>query len=140
MIQDLLKMQLRAAASGFFGQLLSGVGSLFGGGATAGTSNVSSGIKLFADGGEPPVGVPSIVGERGAELFIPKTAGTIIPNNQLSSMMGNQPQVVYNGPYIANMSNIDSKSFEQRIYQSSAAVWAAHSYASKSMPTMGGRT
>jgi hypothetical protein len=54
--------------------------------------------------------------------------------------MGNQPQVVYNGPYIANMSNIDSKSFEQRIYQSSSAIWAAHSYASKSMPTMGGRT
>lgn len=140
MIQDLMKMQLRAAASGLFGQLLSGVGSLFGGGATAGTSNVSPGIKLFADGGEPPVGVPSIVGERGAELFIPKTAGTIIPNNALASMMGNQPQVVYNGPYIANMSTIDSKSFEQRIYQSSAAVWAANAYANKSMPTTGGRT
>jgi hypothetical protein len=47
-----------------------------------------------------PVGVPSIVGERGPELFVPKTAGTIIPNNKLGSM-GGQPQVVYNGPYIA---------------------------------------
>jgi lambda family phage tail tape measure protein len=140
MIQDLMKMQLRAAASGLFSQLLSGVGSLFGGGATAGTSNVSPGIKFFANGGDPPVGVPSIVGERGAELFIPKTAGTIVPNNALSSMMGNQPQVVYNGPYIANMSTIDSKSFEQRIYQSSSAVWAANAYANKSMPTTGGRT
>jgi hypothetical protein len=94
----------------------------------------------FADGGEPPVGQASLVGERGAELFIPKTAGTIIPNHALSSMMGNQPQVVYNGPYIANMSTIDSKSFEQRIYQSSSAVWAANAYANKSMPTTGGRT
>jgi lambda family phage tail tape measure protein len=139
MIQDLMKMQLRAAASGVFSQLLSGVGSFFGGGAKGG-SNVSPGIKFFADGGEPPVGVPSVVGERGAELFIPKTAGTIVPNNALASMMGNQPQVVYNGPYIANLSTIDSKSFEQRIYQSSSAVWAANAYANKSMPTTGGRT
>ena len=38
---------------------------------------------LFADGGRPPVGKASIVGERGPELFVPKVAGTIIPNNQL---------------------------------------------------------
>ena len=37
----------------------------------------------FADGGRPPVGRPSIVGERGPELFVPDRAGTIIPNNQL---------------------------------------------------------
>ena len=38
---------------------------------------------LFADGGRPPAGKASIVGERGPELFVPKVAGTIIPNNQL---------------------------------------------------------
>jgi uncharacterized protein YoxC len=37
----------------------------------------------FADGGSPPVGRPSIVGERGPELFVPRTSGTIVPNNQL---------------------------------------------------------
>ncbi len=37
----------------------------------------------FADGGRPPVGKPSIVGERGPEVFVPRTAGTIIPNHQL---------------------------------------------------------
>lgn len=37
-------------------------------------------IPGFAGGGEPPVGRPSWVGERGPELFVPKTAGTIIPN------------------------------------------------------------
>lgn len=42
----------------------------------------------FADGGSPPVGVPSIVGERGPELFVPQTAGTIIPNHALGG--GNQ--------------------------------------------------
>tara|TARA_Y100000004_G_scaffold163469_1_gene192876 strand:+ start:360 stop:2375 length:2016 start_codon:yes stop_codon:yes gene_type:complete len=38
---------------------------------------------LFANGGRPPVGKASIVGERGPELFVPKVAGTIIPNNKL---------------------------------------------------------
>ena len=41
------------------------------------------GIPGFANGGRPPVGKPSIVGERGPELFVPDRAGTIIPNNQL---------------------------------------------------------
>ena len=43
----------------------------------------------FADGGRPPVGRPSIVGERGPELFIPSTAGTIIPNNQMGRSTNN---------------------------------------------------
>jgi hypothetical protein len=37
----------------------------------------------FAAGGSPPVGVPSIVGERGPEIFIPNSAGTIIPNHMI---------------------------------------------------------
>ena len=42
-------------------------------------------IPGFANGGNPPVGRPSIVGERGPELFVPRTAGTIIPNNAMGS-------------------------------------------------------
>jgi hypothetical protein len=41
------------------------------------------GIAGFANGGNPPVGRPSIVGERGPELFVPKSSGTIVPNNAL---------------------------------------------------------
>lgn len=37
----------------------------------------------FADGGRPPVGRISMVGERGPELFVPDVAGTIIPNHAL---------------------------------------------------------
>lgn len=39
----------------------------------------------FAAGGRPPVGLPSIVGEKGPELFIPDGPGTIIPNHQITS-------------------------------------------------------
>ena len=40
-------------------------------------------VLNFANGGRPPVGRPSIVGERGAELFVPDRAGTIIPNHAM---------------------------------------------------------
>ena len=39
----------------------------------------------FANGGNPPVGRASLVGERGPELFVPDRAGTIIPNHALGS-------------------------------------------------------
>jgi hypothetical protein len=44
--------------------------------------------RLFADGGRPPVDKPSIVGERGPELFVPDTAGTIIPNEAFDDARG----------------------------------------------------
>jgi len=37
----------------------------------------------FANGGRPPVGRPSIVGERGPELFVPRSSGTIVPNHAI---------------------------------------------------------
>jgi len=41
------------------------------------------GLPGFAAGGIPPVGKPSIVGEKGPELFVPRQAGRIVPNDQL---------------------------------------------------------
>ena len=37
----------------------------------------------FANGGRPPTGRASLVGEKGPELFVPKRSGTIIPNDKL---------------------------------------------------------
>ena len=51
---------------------------------SVGTSAIQPKLK-FADGGRPPVGRPSIVGERGPELFMPDRAGTIIPNHAMGS-------------------------------------------------------
>jgi hypothetical protein len=48
-------------------------------------TTVSHVLPGFANGGTPPVGRASIVGERGPELFIPKVSGTIIPNHKLSA-------------------------------------------------------
>ena len=40
-------------------------------------------LPFFNQGGAVRKGQPSIVGERGAEVFVPRTAGNIIPNNQM---------------------------------------------------------
>ena len=48
----------------------------------------------FANGGRPPVGKPSIVGEKGPELFVPRSSGTIVPNNKLGG--GGTNNVVVN--------------------------------------------
>lgn len=56
----------------------------------------------FAAGGRPGVGRVSLVGERGPELFVPDTAGTILPNGQgiggTSLTVNYAPQVTAFGP------------------------------------------
>lgn len=43
--------------------------------------------NFYADGGRPPVGKVSVVGERGPELFIPDTAGTVYSNEDSRRML-----------------------------------------------------
>lgn len=59
-------------------------------------SSAFGSILGFADGGRPPVGRVSMVGERGPELFVPDAAGTIIPNHALGG--GGGPSIVINAP------------------------------------------
>ena len=95
----------------------------------------NAGSLGFADGGEPPINQASWVGERGPELFVPKTAGTIIPNHQLKDVMGNSSSgPVFNGPYIANMSAIDTQSATQFLASNKNTIWAAYQSANRSVP------
>ena len=85
--RQLVELAIQRAVSGignFFGKALGGIFSR-GGGGGGGLVPYMEGLggKGFANGGRPPVGKASLVGEKGPELFIPSTAGTIIPNNQL---------------------------------------------------------
>ncbi|SNS53131.1 hypothetical protein SAMN06295912_108115 [Sphingomonas laterariae] len=61
-------------------------GSLFRG-FLSGSSSLFSGLG-FANGGTPPVGKISVVGERGPELFIPKVPGVVVPNHALMGGWG----------------------------------------------------
>ena len=110
---------------------ISGIGGLFGAGDVAGVA-----VAAFAGGGDPPVGVPSLVGENGPELFIPRQAGTVIPNNQISNYMGGGggQTINYNAPYINSMSAIDTQSALQFLSQNKMGIWASYQSAAKSLP------
>ena len=135
-ISDLLKIQMRAQATAIFeGSGIGGFLSSFFGGSS---STPAFGSTAFwggkAEGGNVSASNSYMVGERGPELFIPKTAGAIIPNNQLGAMMGGQPQIVYNGPYIQNMSAIDTQSGIQFLSKNKETIWSANQSAQRSLP------
>jgi lambda family phage tail tape measure protein len=138
-IKDLIKIQLRMQMMQMFSSMGGGLGgifgSLFGGGGGATGSFVSpsyGGIGMAADGGM--ISGPTVVGENGPELFIPQRNGTVIPNQQISGMTSNQPTNIYNGPYIANMSAIDTQSATQFLAKNKLGVWSANQSASRSLP------
>lgn len=75
------EMDLFGSGSGG-GVFFSGIGDFFGG--------LFGG--LFAEGGRPPLGRASIVGEQGPEWFIPDVAGTIVPMDAIGG--GGGPTIV----------------------------------------------
>lgn len=68
-LKSVVMDQLKSALVGALGKKI--FGGIFGGGG-----------GFFADGGRPPVGEVSVVGERGPELFVPDQPGTVVPNHQ----------------------------------------------------------
>lgn len=124
---------MRAAASQLFSTFMNAMGFVVPGAGGAGTITGGSGITMKAAGGSVSSGSPYIVGEKGPELFVPRSSGTIIPNSAMSSMAGSQ--VVNN----YNIQAIDVKSFEDRIMGSNRAVWAANTYANKTLALGQGR-
>jgi phage-related minor tail protein len=115
-IQDLLKIELKAQASKLFSGMISTAGGFL------------SSLLGFAEGGQPPVGKPSIVGEKGPELFVPKTAGTIVPNG---GSVGNAAQ---GNTYITNnISAIDAKSVAQLFAENRKTLFGSVQMAQKEM-------
>ena len=69
------------SASGLFGA----IAGIFGGGGGGGDAGLNlAGIDAYmANGGSARAGGSYIVGERGPELFVPRTSGTVVPNSSL---------------------------------------------------------
>lgn len=82
------------SGSGFGGIIGSSLGSLLG----------------FAGGGDPPVGRASIVGERGPELFVPRVAGTIVPNGSVGAPIRIELSVQPSGEFNARVAGISKRS------------------------------
>ncbi len=135
-IQDLIMIQMRMQVIAIFRMISGSIGTAMAYGTNIGSqqTNMLAAQDAFfkADGGPVAGNQPYVVGERGPELFVPRGAGTIIPNNQMGGM--GTTNVTNN--YI---SAIDVKSFEERIFGSANAVWAASTYAQKRLPIGAGR-
>ena len=84
-------------------------------GALAFGGSIISKMKGFADGGRPPVGQASIVGEKGPEIFVPDQAGTIVPNDKLGAM-GKQVNVNF------NITTVDATGFSELSVNSRATI------------------
>lgn len=93
-----------------------GIAKLFaglGGGADAGTGDLTSGIRQYplegmgftprASGGPVTSQRPYLIGENGPELFVPGTSGSVVNNRDLRSVMGNGVGATTNSP-VLNMS------------------------------------
>jgi tape measure domain-containing protein len=70
-LQDILSDVLKDLGRMFLNAGMNGLGSIMG----------------FADGGRPPMNQVSVVGERGPELFVPDSAGTVISNQRSKEVM-----------------------------------------------------
>jgi len=75
-VQDLIRIQIQQSITKPLGEAISGAG-----GFSAIFSSIFGGGKAL--GGTVNAGEAYMVGEKGAEMFVPGKTGTIIPNNQL---------------------------------------------------------
>jgi lambda family phage tail tape measure protein len=119
MLEDLLRSQIRQTMANLFtmsgNQVKGGGGGLFGGSIIPG---------ILAAGGPVSDRRPYIVGERGPELFIPNSAGSMVPNSGLTS----GSNVTY------NISAVDAMSFKQMIARDPSFIHAVAMQGGKTVP------
>ena len=143
-IKDLIKIELKMQAMQLFRIGFSAISGAIGNISTATTYGTDIGsqqtamlqaqdLGFRANGGTVSANSPYIVGERGAELFIPSRSGTVIPNNNLRDSMGGGG-VTYNGTVIQNMNAIDTQSGLQFLAKNKMNIYALNQSAGRSMP------
>jgi len=81
--RKLIELAIQRAVSGIGNFIGGALGGMFGGGLPNQFIGKASAIGFRANGGRVSANQPYTVGERGREVFVPTTSGTIVPNNQL---------------------------------------------------------
>lgn len=121
-IKDLIKIELKAATMNLWKSMGGG-----GGGGGGGILSSIGSFLGFAEGGNPPIGKASIVGENGPELIVPRTASTVIPNGAGGGQVSNT--------YITNnISALDAKSVQQLFAENRRALLGSVEAAKREMP------
>lgn len=102
--------------------------SLFGGPMGGGILGNLFGAFGKAGGGPVMAGKPYMVGENGREMFVPNSAGSIVPNNQLGGG-GGQTMVTY------NIQAVDASSFRSMVARDPSFIYAVTEQGRRSQPT-----
>lgn len=82
-----------------------------------------------AEGGPVMGGRPYLIGEKGPELMVPRTAGTVIPNNQLGLMGNNVTNVNY------SIQAVDAMSFRQMLARDPEYLYGLTEQTRRSLPS-----
>lgn len=112
-------------------KLMSGIMSGFGAGGGGGIFGAITGL-FKAEGGPVSGSSPYIVGERGPELFVPRSSGTIISNGDLRGG-GAAPQSVVN-QISYSIQATDAQSFKQQLARDPSFVHAVVEQGRRSTP------
>lgn len=115
LIRDLLMIQARAAFAQLFGM-------------------IGFPIAGRAAGGPVKGNTPYVVGEKGPELFVPKSAGTIVPNDKMGKGTGMSNGPIYQTYNTYNVSAIDSQSVAQFFAQNRKLALGAVKMAENELP------
>ena len=86
LILEQIEKQIRKSVSGgggILGSVFKGITGVF----SKGGGDLTSTQGSFASGGSIQANRPALVGERGPELFVPRTAGSIVPSSLTPSRM-----------------------------------------------------
>ena len=125
-IAEFVRIQARKAIAGLFGG--------------SGTSDFFQTLTGRATGGPVAANTPYIIGENGPELFLSKTAGNIIPNNQLGSIAN--PGSPISTAAMNSVTNInytihaaDAQSFRQMIARDPEFLYAVTEKGRSSIPS-----
>jgi lambda family phage tail tape measure protein len=137
LIEQLVRVQVQQAIAastsavggfgGFGGLLSAGASLLFGGTPFSGGGLIPG----FANGGSVGANRPIVVGERGPELFIPQSAGNIIPNNAISSGGNGLGTTIVN----YNISAVDASSFRSLVARDPSFIYAVTEQGRRSQPS-----
>jgi len=125
-IQEFIAAKLKLVALDFLKSFgFGGGGGLLGGAIIPG---------FLAGGGNAEQGKPYVVGEKGPELFVPPTAGRVVPNHALSSGQVSAP--VTNNYITNNISALDAKSVAELFAQNRKTLLGTVKLAEKELPYM----
>ena len=83
--------------------------------------------RMAAAGGSIRANQSYVVGEKGPELFLPNTSGTMIPNNKLGAM-GGATSVTY------NINAVDASSFRDLVARDPEFIYSVTQVGARRLP------